>query len=235
MDERIKDICEAVEATEPPTLYLTGDEKLWRKVSKQRKREGLPVEPFKPNFRIAVATSKPYKGNRKSEKPYHFDNVRAYMLGAYNVEVANGIEADDLMSIHQTRSDVGTTIICSRDKDLRITPGWHYGWECGRQPEFGPELVDELGWLTLNSNKLKGVGKKFFYSQMLTGDTVDNIPGLPKYGPVKAYNLLHGLETEEQCEYAVRCLYKEKIGEDYEDYYNEQHALLWMLREMPVV
>jgi hypothetical protein len=78
------------------------------------------------------------------------------------------------------------TIICSRDKDVRQCPGWHYSWECGKQPSIGPIMVDELGHLVdknagkfnpLTGKKLPlkvfGTGHKFFYYQMLTGDTVD--------------------------------------------------------------
>src|SRR5512138_3812811 len=38
----------------------------------------------KNNFREKIAVSKPYKGNRLQEKPFHYKNLRAYMVGKWN-------------------------------------------------------------------------------------------------------------------------------------------------------
>lgn len=92
-------------------------------------------------------------------------------------------------------ADDHRTIIRTRDKDLRQCPGWHFGWELYNQPQFGPYLVDELGWIKLSDDrkKIRGVGYKFFASQMITGDHVDNISGLSKAGPVAAFELIDPL------------------------------------------
>jgi hypothetical protein len=127
IDQKIQEICLSARGDEPPTLYLTG--------------EG--------NFREKIAVTKPYKGNRKGEKPYHFDNITTYMVGNYDTVIVEGMEADDAMSIRQTRE--GDTVICTRDKDLRMVPGWHYGWECGAQREYELREVREPGWLPLRS------------------------------------------------------------------------------------
>jgi len=47
-------------------------------------------------------------------------------------------------------------------------------------------------------------GLKFFYSQLLIGDSVDNIKGVWKVGPAKAAKLLDGATTE--LEMWTRCL-----------------------------
>ena len=228
LDGRIRDICEEVGATKPPVLYLTGS----------------------TNFREEIAVSRPYKGTRKDAKPYHFQNIKAYMHNQYDVRLTEGLEADDLMSIEQTRSNeeyfysyehpevvMGVmptrTIICTRDKDLRMVPGWHYGWECGAQFAFGPQLVDGYGKIWMDTSKkqpkLRGVGMLFFYVQLLMGDAVDNIPGVPLVGPKKAYTIL----TEEN----GRTPY-EKVKAVYEsknltqEYLMEQANLLWMVREL---
>lgn len=222
LDNKIKFICEEVGATHPPLLFLTGD-KFAMKLLKQ--------ELLTP-FRETIATVKPYKGTRKGEKPFHFYNITAYMLANYDCRVSNGLEADDLMAIEQTnRPD--ETIICTRDKDLRMVPGWHYGWECGKQPSFGPELVDNKGWLKLNDKgDVKGAGLKFFFYQMLVGDTVDNIPGCPKIGPVKAFKLLEGCSTKAEHEAAVRASYEAFYGGEWSERLEEQSKLLWMVRAL---
>lgn len=236
LDQKIMEICALVWATEPPVLYLTNDRRMHKKVNKQLVKQGLPEMEYQPNFRDAVAEKKEYKGSvsRKKEKPFHYDNLTAYMFANYHVEVAVGMEADDLMSAHQyARIDKLDTIICSRDKDLRITPGMHFGWECGKQPQFGPERVTELGSIELKGRKkIVGTGLKFFYSQVLTGDTVDNIPGLPGCGPVAAYESLFDGQTEGELFERVVGLYQSKYGEDWRKEMNEQCQLLWMVREL---
>ncbi len=234
-EQKVKEIEDECWANEPSLLLLTGDERLLRLENRQRKWDGQETLPWTPNFRIAAAKSKPYKA-RKSTKPYHFHNLRAYILSEYRekgqVVIAWGMEADDMLSILQDKEDL-TTVICSRDKDLRMVPGMQYSWECGAQPGWGPTKVDELGDIDLpKPNKLVGTGLKFFFAQAITGDPVDTIPGLPRGGPALAYKTLAHCQTEEEMYYAVADLYEAKIGEGWEDYLEEQLALLWMVRSL---
>jgi len=235
-DQRIKEIEGECWATEPSTLYLTGDKKLLVSINRRRKHEGLPPFEFKENFRKEIAKTKEYKGTRKSEKPFHFDNLREYMLANYDVVIAQGLEADDLISIELTKvGDKLDVICCTRDKDLRMVPGMHYGWPCGAQPQYGPKRVTELGELFYNEdkNKLTGDGFLFFCAQMIIGDKVDNIPGLPGAGDKKAWQLLGECTSMIESEEVVRSAYREKVEGEWLDYYVEQEQLLWMLRELP--
>jgi hypothetical protein len=173
------------------------------------------------NYRPYVASVKKYKGTREgSEKPVWFGHIRRYLYEHWNATAVHGCEADDMLSIRQRayiREGV-TSCIASRDKDLRITPGWHYSWKCGKlQPEKPLYLVSTIGelwpkWKTLKSGKqsvddLKGCGLKFFYAQMIMGDTVDHIPGIPGKGNTYAYNLINPLSTEAEMYSAVREAY----------------------------
>lgn len=84
LHEKVELICKCVDATEPPTIFLTMCEKT-HKITK------CP-QPFKKNFRFDIAKKKPYKGNRNnSEKPYHFDNLTAYIVANFECVVANGL------------------------------------------------------------------------------------------------------------------------------------------------
>lgn len=234
LDQKIKEIEAECWADEPSILFLTNDLTLNKMWNKQRKRQGLEPVEYKPNFRIEVAKTKPYKGQRKQEKPFHRDNIRAYMLDNYDVRIANGMEADDLLAVEQTKAPPLTTIICTRDKDLRMVEGMHYGWPCGKQPQYGPKRVDKLGELHYDSgkNKLTGEGSKFFFAQLITGDQVDNIPGLPRGGPRLAHELLEGKSSEADMLRAVTERYADKLGDDWETYFREQVDLLWMCREL---
>lgn len=196
LDMRVANICAMVEATEPPVMYLTG----------------------KGNFRYDVAITQPYK-ERPSNKPFHYYNLKAYIKGKYEYVETVGMEADDAIAIAATQRPT-TSIICTRDKDLRSVMGWHYGWELGNQPQVGPLFADEIGKLELSDkrNKLQGYGKLFFYGQLLNGDSVDSIPGLGGgCGPVKAFKILEGCttlkEAFERCREAYRGLHGDVEGD----------------------
>lgn len=222
LDERINNICAMVGATAPPILFLTG----------------------KGNFRNEIAVTQPYK-NRPSVKPWHFKNITAYLLNKYDVRISEGMEADDCMSIEQTKVRErfesnpfysGTdTIICSRDKDLRTVPGWFFSWELGNQPSFGPEFITKDGWIKLSEDrkKLRGVGDLFFYAQCLMGDSVDSIPGLGgKTGPVKAFEILKECATSQEAFKAVREAYRTLHEDGGDKRLLEQARLLNMSRKL---
>lgn len=212
VDNKIKEICASVYATEHPILYLTG----------------------KSNFRHDIAKQQEYKGGRKAQKPFHWKYIRSYMEAAWGAIVVDGMEADDAICIEQTkRLHLKDTIICSRDKDLRQCPGFHYTWECGKQGQCGPEWVDELGYLKLKGpKKVIGTGLKFFYSQVLTGDSTDTYGGLPGCGPIRAFAILNECNSDEEMYNVVLEAFQFKYGEEAEERLLEQGRLAWMVREL---
>jgi len=117
-----------------------------------------------------------------------------------------------------------------------MLPGHHYSWECGRQPSIGPTLVDGYGWLERKSaTKVVGFGDAFFYYQMLVGDTVDNIAGVPGIGIVTAFNLLvadGNVSSSTDAYDVVVEQYKKAHGDDWEKHFDEMSKLLWMVREL---
>lgn len=230
IDQKVREICEEVWGDEPPTLYLTGGESIRKLLNRRAKKEGREVIPPSPNFREAVAVSKKYK-DRDSSKPFHYTNLFLYLIRNYDTNVSWGHEADDQICIdHLNNPD---SIICSRDKDLRMCPGRHFGWAIGKQLQFGPKVIDEMGYLELTPKGLSGGGLKFFYAQMLMGDPVDTIPGIPRKGPAFAFKTLDHLETEEELFEATKEVYIQYKGEeDWREYFLEQAYLLWMVREV---
>lgn len=235
LDDKVREIEALVWATEPSVLYLTGDRKLIKSINKKKKYQGEPLIEFKPNFRFETAKKKEYKAGRKPDKPFHYANIREYMLANYECVIAEGMEADDMICVELIRNgDELSVICCSRDKDLRMVPGMHFGWECGRQPQFGPQRVEFLGELRLSKDRkvVKGEGIKFFYSQLITGDGTDNIPGLPGGGPVLAFKSLADLGSEDLLFECVAGLYEAKCGENWRVEMQEQCDLLWMVREL---
>lgn len=226
LENKIANICALVEATKPPKIYLTGS----------------------GNFREKIATLKPYKGNRQQPKPFHYNNLRAYMIGVLGAILVEGMEADDAMAIEQTLYEDAyysmvlsgksegcvQTIICSRDKDLKQVPGWHYTWECGKQPSWGPFLVQGFGEIYLDDKrKLKGFGDKFFLAQCIMGDSIDNIGGIPGSKDVAAYELLKDVSDYNDGVQVVKNAYQEYYGDKlWYEIFCENATLLWMCREI---
>lgn len=138
--------------------------------------------------RFDIAVLKEYQGNRAGKvKPKWLAQLRQWMQGRY---VGGDIlcvmnenqEADDGMAqANYAAIQAGTphlSIIHADDKDLTMCSGFHCNWRTGEITEvygYGSIRLDDSG----STKKINGFGTSFFWAQMLTGDTADNIPGLP--------------------------------------------------------
>ena len=128
----------------------------------------------KNNYRSEIATEQTYKGNRKdARKPVHYDSLREYLVSKWGFTVIDGQEADDAMGIKAYDLPEDSSCIMTIDKDLDMIRGWHYNF-----------VKEDLYYVTEKE------AIKNFYIQILTGDRVDNIPGLKGVGPVKAKKIL---------------------------------------------
>lgn len=139
--------------------------------------------------RYNIARLKPYQGNRVDKpKPRFLHIIRQWLTERYPGHAHQFQEADDGMAQSQYKAiSEGAghlSIIASKDKDLNMVPGLHLNWDTGEvidTDEYGSVYLVDTG----STKKLRGFGHSFFWSQMLTGDTADNISGLPKLpGPV---------------------------------------------------
>lgn len=130
------------------------------------------------NFRNDVAVTAVYKGNRPSKKPKHLKGVKKHFVEKWGAVFAEGQEADDAIAIEATALN-GDGVIVSLDKDFKQVAGWHYNF-IKRIHEY----VNEED------------ATRFFYKQILMGDSADNIIGLYKVGPVKAEKMLKNCATE---------------------------------------
>jgi hypothetical protein len=114
-------------------------------------------------------------------------------------------------------------IVCSLDKDLNMIPGLHYSWPINRGgKEIRPGRIYEID---------EEAGMRCFYTQILTGDTSDNVKGIDGIGPVKAEKLLSFCKNEQQMFMVVSSKYEEQWGEEWEQKLYNNMQLLWILRE----
>lgn len=190
--------------------------------------------------RYAVATVKPYQGQRaNSRRPENWEYLRSLMESAqvpFQVETTATAEADDLFGKFSHELGSESVVIYTQDKDMRMVPGWHLDWVNHRMVHVPLECYR----LIFND---KTYGRKWFWLQMLHGDTADNIPGLPKYvvdgktksvGEVTANKLLAGTLCEEEASLIVASLYEGYYGEGWLTHLYEQAILLWMRRRPDV-
>lgn len=175
----------------------------------------LYLTDSKGNYRLKIYPE--YKGNRKQPKPKHFDALKDYLIKHEAAIVTTGQEADDALGIEQTILG-DESCICSIDKDLNMIPGWHY------------HLTKKIKYYVTPEE-----GLRKFYIQLLTGDSVDNIPGLNKVGPKKAEKILEGLSDEKEYKDAVYQAYKNQFGDLSEAEVRERiqliGRLLWIRRK----
>ncbi len=182
------------------------------------------------NFRKTEATIRPYKGKRPSEKPLHYQRIKDYLLSTKNhpVTLCEDYEADDGMamaqitakeqSIKEDGSGGERTCICSRDKDLKMVPGYHYSWASGKQKEVATRFITPQE------------GNKWFFTQLLMGDATDNIPGLYRVGQKNAEKLLDGLSEPLDLYTVCRHQYEVRFGSYWELFLHENARLLWMMQ-----
>ena len=158
------------------------------------------------NFRFDVAKTAPYKGNRKDvPKPRLLSLMREYLVSAWEASVSEGQEADDDIAIRAT--ELGEEcIIVSVDKDFLQVPGWNYN-----------PVKKEKTHITAEE------GLRFFYRQILMGDSADNIKGLHRVGPVTAAKMLANAVTPyELYQCCVEAMGEERVLENA--------RLLWLRR-----
>ena len=163
----------------------------------------------KKNFRNEIAVTAPYKGNRKSAKPKHYQLLRDYMESAWSFTMIEDQEADDAIGIAAYEMEVGEYCICSIDKDLDMLRGDHYNF-----------VKDERYFITEEE------GIKNFYKQLLMGDRVDNIIGIKGIGTVKAERLLKECKNENEMYLAILEAY-----EGNAERVLENGRLLWIRRQ----
>ena len=196
--------------------------------------------------RFAVASVKPYQGQRtSSRRPANWQFLRTLLetgLDAVRTEVVQTSisEADDLFAVHAAQDP--NCVIYTQDKDMRMIPGSHLDWLT-----HIITVVPKGTWELVSGDKV--YGRKWFWMQMLHGDTADNIPGLEFYtdgsivgsGPNKGKlkeircgeksTAVAGLDKHGSdmaaCIY-LQGLYRTCYGEDWLVRMLEQGVLLWM-------
>lgn len=154
-----------------------------------------------------------YKGKRR-DKPENYVLLKDYVIKKYDCISAHNFEADDTACIEATElMNLGKLfILATIDKDWKQIGGLFYN--------------TQYKSLTAES-KFDCIG--YFHKQLLTGDQVDNVPGIYGIGPVKADKILKDKNISEQFETIIET-YKEYYPEDWEGRLTTMGMLLYLVK-----
>ena len=165
------------------------------------------------SFRHARSTLLEYKGTRSTNLvPIHKEAVKEYMIKYHGAIVVKDLEVDDVVIIRGT--DSPKNLVVSVDKDSMSCPVYLFN---PTHPEWGILNCRGLGnlwWDTSGkTKKLRGVGRKWLYTQVLVGDSVDSIkPNAAsdmQFGEVGAYEALNDCKTDLECFQAIKSVYQQ--------------------------
>lgn len=177
---------------------------------------GFSIESFticsgsKGNFRKYVYNQ--YKANRRQEPPQFLSEVHKYANNAWGSWYSFGVETDDLVASLWYKSSQNKdvyTIIVSVDKDYMQFPTTIYNY--GKNEMY---IISEIE------------AHRNFFTQMIVGDSADNIKGVKGSGKVAAKKLLDGLETKFAMIKAVYGLYKTRYKSKAQIEYRKNYSLL---------
>ena len=215
VDRLVYAVAFQVQGKDEPEANILNSAKLMLEALKREVKGLMPsIEKFQVilsdarNFRKMLDNmEKPYKGNR-GPKPDACGIIRDYFRKYQKAWSSPYCEADDVCAmLHHKQHREGTynTLLVDIDKDSLNTPGWH----------MSPS-IKRKGFITKEAKVFfveSDDASYNFYKQLLTGDTVDNIPGVPGIGPKKADSILKGCRCANEMYAKVLDLYVEEYQE----------------------
>lgn len=135
----------------------------------------------------------------KSHKPVWFNDLKSWVIQSYEGAIlTENCEADDMLRVWALEADNANINRCvvTVDKDLNCISGSHYN---------------------PRTKTIYQISEKdascFYWKQLLMGDPVDNIPGIPGIGPKKAEKILEGLSGNNEYKVAVCNAYHDHYGD----------------------
>ena len=176
---------------------------------------------------ILMPEGRRYKQNRDGiVRSLYVNDVKDYLIKHHDAKVIKDTEVDDYLAEigysnylriqEHGDADGDMDIIIARDKDAMGCEGWLFNPDKMTRPfyvhGFGRLWVDSKG-------KIRGVGRKFKYFQLLFGDSVDHYnPRLIlgetfRYGEKSIFKDLDPLTTDKECWKLIVDKYKSFLPE----------------------
>jgi 5'-3' exonuclease len=147
----------------------------------------------------------------RTKRVEFFSEAKEHIMSLACCEHDEQLEADDL--IGHWSSQVVNPIIITIDKDLDQISGLHYN------PHPTRKRLYRIG---------EKESKEFFLKQLLTGDGMDNIPGVQGVGPEKTKKII---EQSTNLAASIIETYKKVYKDDWVDYFLANGKLLYIQRK----
>jgi len=165
------------------------------------------------NFRKNITPT--YKANRTAKKPEILGALHNLVKFSYDSVWGDGVETDDVVATlwaeEVKKNGVDNVIIMSLDKDYKQFPCWFYDYNYKNR-----ELIKITEEEALNN----------FYSQMIIGDTADNIKVCKGYGKAYALKLFKDSKSEFSLISKTYRLYKQVYGDGARAMFEQSKSLL---------
>lgn len=169
------------------------------------------------SWRKDYGKTRVYKGNRAGrELPEHLNGLRDHVKDKWNPYFESHWEADDLIFMarteYLTRYPEHKVFLATNDKDCLQYPG---------------DFLDFRKMIFFTVNQEEAL--KSLWTQMITGDTTDNIAGIEGIGKVGAEKLLKDVESSKYPQVTLGA-YLNKYGEtDGIERFYESYNLLKLI------
>jgi 5'-3' exonuclease len=167
----------------------------------------------KNNFRNQITDT--YKANRTAKRPDILGSLHNLVKFSYDSVYGDGVETDDVVATlwaeEVAKNGIDSVIIMSIDKDYRQFPCWLYDYNYKSR-----ELVKISEAEALNN----------FYSQMIVGDSADNIKVCKGYGKAYALKLFKESKSEFSLVSQTYRLYKKVYGDEARNMFQQSKSLL---------
>lgn len=166
----------------------------------------------KPLWRLENSHLLEYKGDRKdSLPPVYKDDIIKYLKNVWGAEVIeNGFEVDDWVVMEAYKSPEDSVVI-SFDKDSLGCPILVYNPDRQGMGIVDGRCFGETFWDSKRS-EFDGHGRKFFYTQVVFGDPVDNYKANSAsevlWGKKSAYESLKDAETDRECFQVIKDVFQ---------------------------
>ena len=188
----------------------------------------------KNNFRYIIRRD--YKANRKySEKPLLFYETKQYMIDALGAFVCDGNESDDVVvatANYVRDNELYNPIIAAIDKDIGVKPNTIYRWASGRWDKDTEEYIvtrhSELFTVSEHDAFVNTV------SQLITGDSTDNIKVCKGMGKAKVAKLMAGKSHYDMIRVLI-ATYKKYYGSRWKWKLTETYHLINLVDDYNVV
>ena len=165
------------------------------------------------NFRVALNSS--YKANRTQDKPNFLPELHHWVKKEYKSYFADGYETDDVVATLWMQSvdelGEGNVVIVANDKDYKQFPCWYFDLYYKRRELSKISEKDAI---------------KNFYTQMIVGDTADNVNYCKGFGLKYAKNLFKDSETEFSHIRRTYTVFKIIYGDEAKEKFMECYNLL---------